>query len=81
MTGGHYFTVEDVARRVGRGARWVVRRLISTGELRAYRVGVSWRVRPADFDAWEAGKVAEGARPVLIPVGPGERRRSLAGAV
>lgn len=68
MSGGRYLTAKDVARRLGASDRFVRRSLLATGEMRAFRVGTSWRVRPSDYDAWVQARVEGMRNPVLVPV-------------
>ncbi len=65
-----YLTPEDMGRKIGRSPRWVVRKLLSTGELPALRLGRSWRIREADYMAWEERRIRDALHPVLIEVPP-----------
>ncbi len=65
-----YLTPDDIARKTGKCARWVVRKLLSTGELPSLRLGRSWLVRPCDYEAWEARRIRAATHPVLIEVPP-----------
>lgn len=61
-----YLTPADLERKTGKSARWCVSHLLRTGELPAFRLGASWRVRPRDYEAWSERMAKAAAEPVLV---------------
>jgi excisionase family DNA binding protein len=57
-TRGGFLTVAEVAAQL-RVSTMTVYRLIRSGELTAARIGKSYRLRPADLDAFLAERVVE----------------------
>jgi excisionase family DNA binding protein len=70
-----FFTPVEIAERLGKSKRWVVDNLLATGEIPALHLGISWRVRPRDFEKWVDAKVLELREPELIPLPKGGRAK------
>ncbi|MCF8038969.1 MAG: helix-turn-helix domain-containing protein [Desulfohalobiaceae bacterium] len=51
-----WLTVEEVANQC-QVSSLTVRRWINAGELRAAKLGKSWRIKPEDLDAFYEGRV------------------------
>jgi hypothetical protein len=72
-----YLTAQDVATRLGWKKRDRVYVLIRTGQLKAFNIATNpmsrpdWRIDPADFDAFVAGRAV-----VVAPPPAARRRRS-----
>lgn len=47
--------VEDVARLLGLNPQKVYE-MVRSGELRAFKIGRVWRLRPSDVKAWQDAK-------------------------
>jgi excisionase family DNA binding protein len=62
--------VREVACLLGYGSEWPVRRLIKSGELRAYKIRGRLKVSQTAVDELLAGAQVEPARPSAAPVPP-----------
>ena len=69
------YTPVEIAERLGKSKRWVVDNLLATGEIPALHLGISWRVRPRDYEKWLDAKVLELREPELIPLPPRVRTK------
>ena len=69
------YTPKEIAERLGKSKRWVVDNLLVTGEIPALHLGISWRVRPRDYEKWLDAKVLELREPELIPLPPRVRTK------
>ena len=74
-----YLAPADLAERTGKSARWVVAHLLATGELPAFRLCASWRIRPRDYEAWAEDRARRAREPVLEPLPRVARRRAAGG--
>lgn len=71
-----FYTPVEIAERLGKSKRWVVANLLATGEIPALHLGISWRVRPRDYEKWMDAKVRELREPELIPLPPRVRTKT-----
>lgn len=77
-----YLTPADLERKTGKSARWCVKHLLRTGELPAFRLGASWRVRPVDYEAWAQSRIRSAYEPELVALpqaGPRKRKQGQGG--
>ena len=74
-----YLGSAELAARIGKSPRWVVSHLLATGELPAFRLGASWRVRPCDYERWAEERARRAQEPVLESLPRVGRARAAAG--
>ena len=57
----------------------MARTMENTGELPAFRLCASWRIRPRDYEAWAEDRARRAREPVLEPLPRVARRRAAGG--